>query len=191
MGVDKALLEVGGRPLVLRVAERVGRACDPVMLAPGRTGRLGELAHGFSEVADAAPGAGPLGGLIGALEASPHRLTAAVAVDHPFASPELLELLASSCGDAHAAVPRTARGLEPLHAVYARSAVAVLRGALDAERVALHAALSELRVVEVPPSRWRAVDPDARFAINLNGPEDLARLELVGDDDAGAAPSVG
>ena len=130
MGRDKALLDIAGRPLVLRVADRIGRACYPVLLAPGRRG-LGELGHGLVEVADAEPDVGPLGGLVAALEASPHRLMAAVAVDLPFASPAVLALLASSCGDADAAVPRTNRGLEPLHAVYAPTAVPVLRRALS------------------------------------------------------------
>jgi molybdopterin-guanine dinucleotide biosynthesis protein A len=191
MGRDKALLDVAGQPLVLRVAERIGRACHPVLLAPGRRGRLGDLGHGFAEVADAVPDVGPLGGLVAALEASPHRLTAAVAVDLPFASAAVLELLASSCGDADAAVPRTDRGLEPLHAVYARTAVPALRRALSERRVALQAALADLRVIEVPPSQWRALDAGGRFAVNLNGPEDLARLDLAAEDEAGGPPQVG
>jgi molybdopterin-guanine dinucleotide biosynthesis protein A len=191
MGRDKALLDIAGQPLVLRVAERIGRACHPVFLAPGRRGRLGDLGYGLVEVADAVPAAGPLGGLVAALEASPHRLTAAVAVDLPFASAAVLELLASSCGDADAAVPRTDRGLEPLHAVYARTAVPALRRALSERRVALQAALADLRVIEVPPSRWRALDAGGRFAVNLNDPEDLAGLDLATEDEAGDPPPVG
>jgi molybdenum cofactor guanylyltransferase len=191
MGRDKALLDIAGRPLVLRVAQRIGRACHPVLLAPGRPGRLGELGHGLVEVADAVPDAGPLGGLVAALEASPHRLMAAVAVDLPFASPAVLAMLASSCGDADAAVPRTDRGLQPLHAVYARTAVPALRRALSERRVALHAALADLRVIEVPPSRWRERDPEGRFAVNLNGPEDLAALDLATEDETGDPSPVG
>ncbi len=190
MGRDKALLDIAGRPLVLRVADRIGRACHPVLLAPGRRG-LGGLGHGLVEVADAEPDAGPLGGLVAALEASPHRLMAAVAVDLPFASPAVLALLASSCGDADAAVPRTDRGLEPLHAVYARTAVPALRRALSERRMAVHAALADLRVIEVPPSRWREGDPEGRFAVNVNGPEDLAGLDLVTGGEAGDPPPVG
>jgi molybdopterin-guanine dinucleotide biosynthesis protein A len=190
MGRDKALLDVGGQPLVLRVAERIGRACHPVLLAPGRPGRLGRLDAGLVEVADALPDAGPLGGLVAALEASPHRLTAAVAVDLPFASAAVLELLAASCGNADVAVPRTDRGLEPLHAVYAHTAGPGLRRALAAGRLAVHDALAGLRMVEVGPSGWREGDPDGRFALNLNRPEDLALLDLTGGEPA-ADPSPG
>jgi molybdopterin-guanine dinucleotide biosynthesis protein A len=85
MGNDKTLLVVEGAPLVLRVASRLARVADPVLLAPGRPGRLG--AAGYPEVEDEALDAGPLAGLVAGLAASPHRLVAAVAVDMPFASP--------------------------------------------------------------------------------------------------------
>ena len=41
MGFEKALIEVGGEPLVLRVARRLARVADPVLLATGSPGRLG------------------------------------------------------------------------------------------------------------------------------------------------------
>ena len=76
---------------MLRVAGRLGRIADPVILAPGRPGRLGHL--GLPEVADEVPAAGPLAGLCAGLAASPHPLMAVVAVDMPFASAEVMTLL--------------------------------------------------------------------------------------------------
>ena len=46
-------------------------------------------------------------------------------------------------------------------------------------------------MIEVPPSRWREGDPEGRFAINVNGPEDLAGLDLVTGGEAGDPPPVG
>jgi molybdopterin-guanine dinucleotide biosynthesis protein A len=92
MGRDKSLIHVEGEPLVVRVASRISTVADPVMLAPGRLGRLTDL--GYAEVADDPPGVGPLGGLVGGLAASPHHLLAAAAVDMPFVSPAVLRLLA-------------------------------------------------------------------------------------------------
>src|SRR5712691_3636034 len=108
-GEDKALVRFEGEPLVLRIGRRMSEVADPVFLASGTAGRLGdalgELA--FREIADAEPepaggpatGYGPLAGLIAGLEASPHRLVAAVAVDMPFASPAVLRLLAECIGE--------------------------------------------------------------------------------------------
>jgi molybdopterin-guanine dinucleotide biosynthesis protein A len=185
MGRDKALLELDGRPLVLRVAERLSRVAHPVLLAPGTAGRLGDL--GYPEVADALPGRGPLGGLVAGLEASPHELTAVAGVDLPFASPEVLAFLASLHRGEDAVVPVTASGPQPLHAVFARSALPALRGALEEGRLALRDALAGLRIREVGEGEWRVVDPDGTFALNLNTSEDLERVRraLEGDRTAG------
>jgi molybdenum cofactor guanylyltransferase len=174
MGQEKALIPVEGRPLVLRVAERLGRISDPVILAPGQPGRLGEL--GFPEVADEVPEAGPLGGLCAGLAASPHALMAVVAADMPFASPEVMALLARALRGEDAVVPVTPHGREPLHAVYATAALPIMREALAGGRLALRRVLLELRVRTVPETEWHRADPSGRFALNLNRAEDMALL---------------
>jgi molybdopterin-guanine dinucleotide biosynthesis protein A len=175
MGVEKALIPFEGEPLVLRVARRVAVTAAPVLLASGTPGRLGDL--GYAEVEDAAAGAGPLAGLVAGLAASPKPLLAVVAVDMPFANPNLLRLLADEIGDADAAVPVTDQGLEPLHAVYSMGAVAPLRSALDARRLGLQQVVAErLRARPVEEAEWRTADPSGTFAVNLNRPEDVARL---------------
>lgn len=174
MGREKALLDVGGGPLVLRVATRIASACDPVLLATGTPGRLGNL--GYREVADARPNAGPLAGIVAGLEVSPHPLLAAVAVDMPYASPAVLRLLAAVHAGEEAVVPVTDSGPQPLHAVYAKRALPALAEALARGRFALREVLADLRVRQVGEPEWRAADPSGRFALNLNAPADLALL---------------
>lgn len=174
IGRDKALIPMDGRPLVAHVADRVAAVADPVLLAPGRAGRLGDL--GYPQIEDAAPGAGPLGGIVAGLRASPHPLMAVVAGDMPFASPAVLRLLAGLRRREDAVVPVTARGPEPLHAVYARDALPALEDALGAGRLALRDALGRLEVRTVAEDVWRPADPEGRFATNVNRPEDVERL---------------
>jgi len=178
MGSAKAMIEVGGRPLVMRVAERLSAAADPVFLATGTPGRFGHW--GFPEVADQVAGAGPLAGVAAGLEASPHPLVAAVAVDMPFASPEVFRLLATLLGDHDAAVPESSGGLEPLHAVYGRWALPLLREALQDGRLGMRSVLARLRTRVVGPKEWSGADPTGRFALNLNTPADLSLLAPPG-----------
>jgi molybdopterin-guanine dinucleotide biosynthesis protein A len=172
MGRDKALLPVppGGIPLYRHVAGLVGSIADPVVLAPGTAGRLGET--GYPEVADAFADSGPLAGLVAALEYSPQRLMAVVAVDMPAVSTKVLSLLAELCGECDAAVPLVHDEPEPLHAVYARDALPALAGALNARRLSLRGALESLTVRWIPEEIWRAADPQGSFALNLNSPAD-------------------
>ena len=171
-----------GESLAARVAHRLAEACDDVLVASGDGARMGWL--GLPQVADEVPESGPLGGLVAGVGRAPHQLVAAVAADMPFASPPLLRLLASLADGVDAVLPVDDRGLEPLHAVYARSAGPGLRRALRTGRLAIRDALQGLRVRLVEPAEWRVTDPTGRFAWNVNAPEDLK-----GEPGRGAATS--
>src|SRR5918996_1835147 len=142
MGRDKALIEIGGKPLVRLVAERVAECADPVLLASGASRRFGSLP--YEEIADAAPGTGPLAGLVAALSASPHDLVVAAAVDMPFVSADIFRLLLDLRANEDAVVPVTDDGRQPLHALYHRSALPYLAQALERGRYRLRDALDGL-----------------------------------------------
>jgi molybdopterin-guanine dinucleotide biosynthesis protein A len=171
MGRDKATLEFEGEPMLLRVARLLRDACDEILVASGDGVRL--KAFGLPQVADAAPAAGPLGGLVAGLERASNLLIAAVAVDMPFVNAGLLRAIASLWVSEDAVVPISADGPEPLHAVYARTAAEPLRGSLAAGTFGLRLALATLRVRFVDDAIWRASDPSGTFARNLNAPADL------------------
>jgi len=177
MGSDKALIEVAGEPLVLRVARMLSAVAAPVLLATGTSGRLGDL--GFPEVEDARAGAGPLGGLVAGLHASPHPLVAAVAVAMPVARADVVRVVAALHVDQDGVLPVAAEGVQPLHAVYSRAALPALWEALEEGSFSLRSAMARLRVREVSEPEWRVADPTGRFALNLNRPEDVSLLRGV------------
>ena len=173
MGTEKALLRFDGVSLVERVVARLRMACEPVVIAPG-----GRDIHvpGCAAVGDAAPDAGPLAGLLAALRASPHQLIAVVAVDMPWVDPALIALLAARGAGLDAIVPVSDNGPEPLHAIYARSAIAACEAAVGGEDRSLRGVLARLTVGYVMEAEWRAAGIDPGFARNLNTPEDLEAL---------------
>lgn len=180
MGTDKALLDWGGAPLLVHVARRLAVVAAPVVAASGEVGRLAEAAAAahVTEVADEPGIDGPLAGLLAGLAAAPHELVAVVAVDMPDVAPALLGELARRLHarpDVDVAVPETADGLQPLHAVYrATRAVPRLRTAADGGVRSLRRALGHLTLDVVGPTGWAPFDPSAAFASNLNTPEDVA-----------------
>jgi molybdopterin-guanine dinucleotide biosynthesis protein A len=170
MGTEKAAITVGGHSLLERAVARVAEVADPVILATGDSG----LEHrGCLHVADAVPQRGPLGGLVAVLRATPHLLCAVVAVDMPDLDPRLLRALAAMWDGEDAVVPASARGPEPLHAVYARSALAGAAAALAGDDSSLTGMLARLRVRVVPAAEVVDEEAAARFATNINRPEDL------------------
>jgi molybdopterin-guanine dinucleotide biosynthesis protein A len=173
MGVDKATIDVGGVTLLERAVTRLRAACDPVLIAPGE---LCLAAGADACVVDALPGAGPLAGLVAALRASPHRLLAVVAVDLPWLDPALLRLLAVWIGAHDAAVCVTDQGLQPLHAVYARTALDAAEDALHGPDRSLRGLIGRVRTLRVAEHEWRAAGIAQRFSRNLNTPADVAEL---------------
>jgi len=91
----------------------------------------------------------------------------------PYTSSELLAFLASLHQDEDAVAPMGETGVEPLHAVYSRSALPVMREALSKRQYGLRRLLSRLRVRQVEGAEWAHLDIDPRFAFNINRPEDL------------------
>ncbi|HEY6469340.1 MAG TPA: molybdenum cofactor guanylyltransferase [Candidatus Dormibacteraeota bacterium] len=171
MGIDKATIEVGGTTLLARAVDRLTAVCDPVLIAPGGLS-LGVDAGRL--VPDALPDAGPLGGIVAALHRSPHPLLAVVAVDMPWIEPGLLSLLAARIGDCDVALCETQRGPEPLHAVYARTALPIAEAALHSADRSVSGTIARLRALVLTVAEWRAAGFSDGFARNLNTPADLA-----------------
>lgn len=170
MGVDKAGLDIDGSTLLERAAERLRTVADPLLLATGSQARA--LPDCVS-VPDAVPGSGPLAGLVAVLRRSPHRLCAVVAVDMPDIEPELLARLAALWDGEDAVVPLSPRGPEPLHAIYARSAVHEAAASLQREDLSLLRLLDRLRVRRIDATQLVGPRAAAGFAVNLNLPEDV------------------
>ena len=80
MGTDKALLEMGGRPLVLRVADQIGKVCGAVTLV-GDPVKYGSL--GLPVIGDRYRDQGPLAGIEAALGATEADWNLIVACDMP------------------------------------------------------------------------------------------------------------
>jgi molybdenum cofactor guanylyltransferase len=172
-GIDKASITFEGTTLLERALARLDAVCDPVLIAAGDAPRR---VAGRLSVADTVSGAGPLGGLVAALGASPHRLLAVVAVDLPWIDPRLIRMLEARIGDADVAVCETARGIEPLHAVYATSMLTAAEAALTGTDRSLRRLIERSDAVRLTESEWRDAGISDRFSRNINTPQDLAEV---------------
>ncbi len=173
MGRDKAQLRLGSASLVEQAAARLLEVTAEVLVAD--RGRV--LAPGHRSIADG-DGAGPVAGILGAAELYPGRDLLVLACDLPRVPAELLRRLARPMAE-DACVPRWRRGLEPLCALYRPPALAVMAAAARAGRFGLHAVLRQesLHVRALEGRDLEAFGPPADIFLNLNTPEDLARLE--------------
>ncbi len=176
-GLNKAglILQPGGASVLDRQLARLRRVVDRTIIIANDAERFG--ASAVPVIPDLMPGAGALGALYTAVHASGTEWTLVVACDMPFVSERLLAHLVSVGGSVDIAVPRTARGYEPLCATYSRRSASELRRLLDEQRFRLSdvAHIPDLDVHEVGRDEFETFGPEEVLFFNLNTPDDYAR----------------
>jgi molybdopterin-guanine dinucleotide biosynthesis protein A len=179
LGVDKALLSLGGAPLLQTVVQRVSEVCPRVIVAVDRPGRYRRLRLPARFVADASPGLGPLSGLQSGLRACSMEYALVVACDLPFLNVELLRYMAGLPRSYQALVPRSAGRDHPLHAVYARSCLPEVDALLAAGGGSMQQLLDRLDVRRLDERDLQRIDPDGLSLLNLNEEADLERARSL------------
>lgn len=187
-GVDKALVELGGRALLARVVAAARPLASEVLLATGSGPRHASL--GLPIVLDPAPPAGrsagaALGGILAGLEAARHEVVLLLAVDQPLLTTAALDRLIAALGPADAsgfdlAVPESDGRLHPLCVAARRDPLLAAARQLWLSPNPAPRRLAELvrtrRILVGPPESG---DPLARAVLNVNTAEDLARADAL------------
>jgi molybdopterin-guanine dinucleotide biosynthesis protein A len=171
MGRDKARLELGGVPLILRTAKLMESVAGvPAIIGNPEAYRAFDL----RAIADDWPGAGPLGGIATALHAAAAPWSLIVATDLPYLTREWLEYLIARAlaSSADAVLPMNARGAEPLCAMYHQRAEPAIRKALERGIRKVTDGLLDVRVETITPAEWNPFDSEGLLFKNMNSPED-------------------
>jgi len=172
-GRPKALMELGGRRIIDRVADVVRGVTDDLLIVTNTPELYASLA--LPMVPDVFPDHGSLGGIYSGLLAAPGAAAFTVACDMPFLSPEVARLVVDRAALADVVLPTSGGRLETLHACYAKSCLGPMESRLRQGRLRIAGFFDEVRVLTIPEeevARFR--DPDLIF-MNVNTPEELAR----------------
>ena len=173
-GTRKATLTIGGYRIIDRQLDVLRRVADPVFAV---SSQAAPTDADIPIVRDRYPDHGALGGIFTAIADSPHDHTLVVACDMPFLNAPLLAYMAGL--DADLVIPRTARGLEPLCAVYSKACLESIRSRLERGELEASVLPGRVKVVEVGPEVLAAYDPDGLLFINVNTPHDYERATEV------------
>lgn len=178
MGRNKALLEVNGERMIETAYRRMAELFDEVLLVTNTPESYDFIP--CRKIADIHPGMGPLGGIHAALSSSAADRAFVTACDMPGLNRKLIRELCSIEGGGDVVIPETPGGLEPLHAVYARSCLPKMEKMLHAgeRRILSFFDLAQVRMV--PRGRIAALDPDYASFRNINTPEDFVMLAQSG-----------
>lgn len=174
MGRDKAFLTVGGLRLIDRTAGVLRSLFREVIIVAADP--LAYLDQNVVVVTDILPGTGALGGLYSGLFAASDEHAFVVACDIPFLNRRFIEYMVSLADGYDIVVPAPPDGLQPLHALYSRRCLPVIRSLLDRGRRQIKELYPSQRLLRIEPEVLDSFDPERRMFLNINTPEDLRNL---------------
>jgi molybdenum cofactor guanylyltransferase len=182
-GRDKALVEIGGVPMLLRMRSLLSDITEKVnvIAAPHKYAALG-----ITGISDRWEGQGPLAGIITALLATKETGGATewnliIGCDMPFLTQEWLAYLAERAfaSAAEVVAPRSTEGLEPLCSCWRTSAAPKLQQVLEGGTRKITEAMKHLRMEVVDEADWKRFDTAARLFWNMNTAADYDEARRI------------
>lgn len=174
MGMNKALLELAGRPLIERVVRALQNAFGRVMLVVNNPGEY-EYLH-LPMAGDIYPGRGPLSGVHAGLVYAGTPYIFVAACDLPLADARLARYMASLAPGFDVVIVRYGDFMEPLFALYSRECLGPVENLLlSGRRTRVTDFFPSVRVkyigrADLPPG----IDVEQVF-LNINTPADMRR----------------
>ncbi len=196
-GQDKALVEIGGRPMLDRMIDLMRRVTPKLKIVAPRE-KYAEF--GVETVADRWPGEGPLGGIITALldaaadspQTTPNQRSQVtnqeagawcliVSCDMPFLTEDWLKFLIQRAESSAAEVvlPRSASGFEPLCACWRLRAAEALRQAFERGVRKMMDGVREVKAEVLDEKDWKRFDSAGRLFLNMNTPADYEEARRI------------
>jgi len=162
MGSDKAMLELGGAPMIATIAAQLSGNFNEVLIS----GDPGKYSFpGIRTVPDMEADRGPLMGLLSTLHVSRSELNWITTCDMPEPNLAFIRKMIRRIGDYDAVVPVDANGWkQPLVGLYRKGVAETIETLLAADQHAIHDLIDSIKVEYIPlTSGWYK---------NLNTPQD-------------------
>lgn len=186
MGHNKALLTVGGIPIIERVIGVAG-AFAPDVTPVIVTNTPAEYAYlGLPMLADSATEAGAIGGIHAALtHAVEKRIawTLVLACDMPFVSAKLLRLMYAHTTDTEIIVPQVAGYTHMLHAFYHQRVLTQVTQAIANREFAVRHLLQHVQVKTITETTLTQHRIPLHALMNCNTPAELAEARRLANNE--------
>jgi molybdenum cofactor guanylyltransferase len=184
-GVDKAALDLNGKPLLNHVLDAVAPFAAEIYVVANDDRLVGDPR--FTVLHDPEPHAGVLPALLTALDAATSPLLLLLACDMPFVSRDVVQHLLAHAASHDAVMPYVQSFPQPMHAVYRVAPCRVaIRNVLEHGGRRMISFLDEIDTLRVGEDEIRQIDPEIRSFFNVNTPYDLeAARHLIAAEGTG------
>ncbi|MFH1562936.1 MAG: molybdenum cofactor guanylyltransferase [Nitrospirota bacterium] len=194
--INKALIKLGGVTIIERVIEGLKKTLfDEIIICGGQNpikdtiqeARLDETRlDGLTPIEDIIPHKGPLVGLYSGLMKSTSFYNFVVAGDMPFLNTNLIKYMKDKISGSDVLIPKTQRGVEPLHAIYSKNCLEIIKrkifsekACLVKEKLSIESIFSELKVEYILEDEIRQFSlPEIAF-FNINTEQDIEKAKRL------------
>jgi molybdenum cofactor guanylyltransferase len=170
-GSNKALVELNGTRLIERAVEVMKSIFQEVILVTNTPADYAFL--NLPMLPDLIKGLGPIGGVYTGLETISGKAGFIIACDMPFLHKNLIRHMVQVRQKFDAVVPRIGWMIEPLHALYTKKCLPVIKASIDAHEYQIAKCFQKLCVKYLEKEELLAFDPELMSFFNINEPKDL------------------
>jgi len=174
IGLNKAFLEINGERLIDRTVRNFRELFEEIILVTNDP--LLYLDQDVTLVTDIYKGKGPLGGLYAGLFYASSDYAFLGACDMPYLNVEFIRYMMGRASKYDVVVPETADGFHPLHAIYSRRCLPVIKSLLIRDRLKMTGCFKGMRVLYIQESVIRRYDSEGRMFLNINTEQDLQQV---------------
>lgn len=176
----KSFIELGGVRIIERTIELLRKTFPSVLLSTNQPERYFHL--GLPMIGDVLPSRGPMSGMHASLLHADGDAALFLACDMPFVADDVVTCIcehycrAAASGPVDVVVPVFHGRPQPLIAVYAKSVLPALEGAVCTDKVALLRFFEEVRASFVAEAVLKNMDAEGRSFVNINTVDDYAAV---------------
>ena len=170
MGSNKAFLELKGKTFIELQIELLREIFDDIFISANTSSEYEYL--NLSIFKDVYPGNGPLGGIYTSLINSSSLHTFMLACDMPFIGPELINHLKDLTKEYDVVIPKSEKGLEPLHAFYSKKCIDPIKRSLEEDNLRITSFFPHVNVKIVELDNLNLSDSFKNSIKNLNTRDD-------------------
>lgn len=170
MGFNKAFLKYGNTTFIEHQIKRLSKIFNEIILSTNDAGIYAHL--NLPIVSDVIPEKGPLSGICAGLVRATSSHAFVIACDMPFIQEKVIMYLKEQIDSYDVVVPKTSRGLEPLHAFYSKNCIQPMYRCLNEGRLRIIDFFPEVKVRIVDEQEFKELNQPAQSLINLNTPEE-------------------
>jgi len=133
----------------------------------------------YKVIVDHIPGKAAIGGVYTGLVEAKDYLSVVVACDMPMISTKLVKYMIDSVGKYDAVAIKIGDYIEPMHAIYTKNCINIIKNMIDSDRLSLHNIFDKVNARFVMKEEIEQYDPEYLCTFNINTQDDMKKIEKI------------